>query len=130
MQVPRERIVLFGASDRAAAALEAAQRRPESIGMVVVQGVLGAPVLARDADREERLRAIRVLAFHGEHDRKCTPGRAREAIENAMGRAALRPPRGLWHVFPGEDHGLRSDAPHAAIHATILHELGLVDCEP
>lgn len=127
MQIPRERIVLYGASDRAAAALGAAQRRPQSMGMVVVLGLLRAPVLPRAADRAESIRAIRVLAFHGEYDDKGTPEQARDAIERAIGPVALRPPRGLLHVIPGEDHGLKSDASHAMIYATIFHELGLLN---
>lgn len=71
---------------------------------------------------------MRVLAFHGEKDRVVAPMRGREVIEKSPGADALLPPRGTWHVFPNEDHPLHLDESQAVIFATVLRELGLIEC--
>ncbi|MGH8016886.1 MAG: hypothetical protein ACREIA_01135 [Opitutaceae bacterium] len=127
LKVPRGRVVVFGVSDAAAIAVEAALLHPERIGMLAVIGLLGLPrnaVVYRHASTA----ALRVFGFHGETDRLGTPEHGRAVLEESFGPDALLPPRGMWHVFPGEDHALRLDRSHAAVHATILHELGLIEC--
>jgi len=127
LKVPRERIVVFGASDAAGIAVEAALLRPEKIGILAVIGLLGSP---RNAVvyRHSSTAALRVFGFHGETDRLGTPEHGRAILEDAFGPDALLLPRGMWHVFAGEDHALRLDRSHAAVHATILHALGVIDC--
>ncbi len=132
LKVPRERIVVFGASDAAGIAVATAMQHPEKMGLLAVIGLLGLPrnadVSRATANSAPGLAALRFFGFHGETDRYAPPEHARQVLEDALGPEAVVPPRGLWHVFPGEDHALRLDRSHAAVHATILHALGLIEC--
>ncbi len=125
--VPRERIVVLAASTPAAAVVRAAQLHPEKVGVIGIIGLYKEPSLPPSLSQAAA--SLRVLGFHGEQDRTIPPEVAQNFIEKAFGEDALRPPRGLWHVFAGEPHTLARDESHAAIHATILHLLGLAGAE-
>lgn len=127
LKVPRERIVVVGKSEGTKVVMEAALRRPDLFGIIVLTGAFAAPEVPPDS-RSRGLSAVRVLAFHGEKDRVVSPERGREAIEKGLGSDALLPPRGMWHIFPNEDHPLHLDESQAVIFATILRELGLIEC--
>ena len=121
--VPSERIVALGASTPAASVVHAAQLHPEKIGIVGIIGLYKEPQLPRPLTTA----SLHVFGFHGERDRTVAPEIARNLLEMAFGEDALRPPRGLWHVFQGEDHALTRDESFAKIHATILRQLGLIE---
>lgn len=123
--VPRERIVVHAASTPAGTVLHTAQEHPEKIGIIALIALYREPLPMR---RLEAAGALRVLGFHGGSDSVMAPDEARMFLETAFGKEALRPPRGMWHVFAGEPHSLVRDESHAAIHATILHLLGLAEC--
>jgi hypothetical protein len=124
--VTRERTVVLAASTPAGAVLHAAQRHPEKMGIIAIIGLykepLGLPPSTGSA-------SLRVLGFHGGDDLGVPPAAARSLLEEAFGKGALEPLRGVWHVFAGESHTLARDESHAVIHATILHQLGLIECE-
>jgi hypothetical protein len=121
-----DRIVLLGGSNGAAIALDAAMRDPNSLGILVLEGLLRSPATPA-ASLPQRLR---ILAFHGENDRRISPSAARSIIESAIGKRALSAPNGLWHVISGEDHVLHRDESQALVFSTVLRELGLVKSIP
>ncbi len=126
LQVPRERIVVLAGSTATTVALEAALRRPDGMGILALTGVMSAPAETAESIHPVTPR-FRLLAFHGEKDRSISPEAARAILEQLVGASALRPPHGLWHVFPAENHSLNQfDSSVATIHATILRELGLI----
>lgn len=124
LAVPCERIAVLGASTAATPVVTVALRHPEKLGIAAVIGLYKTQMLPRTHGTA----SLRVLGFHGGEDRSVPPEMGRELLEEAFGEEALRPPRGLWHVFPEEPHTLARDESFAAIYATILHELGLAEC--
>jgi hypothetical protein len=123
--VPRERIVLLGGSNGAAHALEAALRDPDAMGIVVIEGLLRRPELGANKRQAKSLN-FKTLAFHGQKDRLITPKKARNFLEDALGKDAIRASNGLWHTFEAEDHVLHLDRSQGIVFSTILHELGLL----
>lgn len=129
LKVPRERIVVLGASTASTVVIEAALRRPNSVGILAVVGVIGGGPRKPAGTEVSKGSKPRLLAFHGEKDRTMAPENGRAILENLFGAEALLPPQGLWHVFPGEDHTLKRDKSLAVVYATILRDLGVIECE-
>jgi len=119
--VPRDRIVILGASTASRFVLEACIVGPEKFGIAVVIGVGNPPQVVGPSHGGK---VPRLFAFHGENDRTIAPARAKSIIEAALGTEILRSQRGIWHVFPGEDHSLRRIESHATIYSLLLSELG------
>lgn len=124
--VPIERIVVIAPSTLANTALRSVVNHPGHIGILVLIGVYEAPERTAYAEAENRVSDMRVLAFHGGSDRLIKPERAKAILDWTLGPDATRSPRGVWHVFDGEDHSLSKDESFAVIHATVLHMLGLI----
>jgi hypothetical protein len=127
LKVPRECIVVIGASTAVKVVLQAALLRPNTMGMPTVIGTMSPPDLPDNSRRRDGA-ALRILGFHGEKDRLVSPAHGRRVLEETFGRKALLPPRGMWHVFPNEDHTLYRDESLAVVHAPILRKPGLIEC--
>lgn len=119
--IPRERIVIMGASTSSRFVLEACIAAPDKFGLAVVIGVGNPPRIDRPSQDGN---VPRIFAFHGENDRTIAPLQAKAVIEKALGNESLLPPKGMWHVFAGEDHSLRRIESHATIYSLLLSELG------
>lgn len=118
--VSSKRTVVYGTSTAASIALNAVTRNINAAGVVAIVGISEPPRELRAAG----LPNVRLLAFHGGKD-PFHPDKARRLLHDSVGREMLRPPRGIWHVFPGEVHALQ--AADSVVHATILAELDVLD---
>jgi dipeptidyl aminopeptidase/acylaminoacyl peptidase len=110
------RIVLLGESHGATLVGHVLARAGARYGGVV----LLSPVGAFPAGRAPGLYFS--LAFHGRRDPLVTPDQAYAGLLSFFGET-LRPPRGLWRVFPGEGHHFHRTGSWAEIYSVLLRRI-------
>jgi hypothetical protein len=107
-QIPESNIAVVAASTSAYLAISAAQHRPSFAGILVLTSVIMASPLSEGSALLDNNK-LRVLAYHGDKDRKISAEDARALIVDALGGTCLGNPRSVWKIFEGEDHSLVND---------------------
>jgi dipeptidyl aminopeptidase/acylaminoacyl peptidase len=111
--VDPQRTVIFGHSDGAVLAAEAAAREPR-IGGVVLTAMLSA-----DSVRSRSYRARCAVAFHGSDD-PMSPERGKSEIQKVLGIGAVTEPCGHFEVLPREAHEIERAESWAKVYASVV----------